>query len=227
MNFPKPGDYINIHTHGAGPSKGVFLIESLMAHEELLPGDISGISYSFGIHPWFLSEVNYDKLLKRVNYVAGLPNLAAIGEAGFDKLRGASLELQRMTFEKQIEISEAVKKPLIIHCVRAWDELLAEHKKSRPKMPWLIHGFRGNKELANQLLSKGMHLSFWFDFIIRAESSDLLRSLPVSRIFLETDGADIDIREIYSKVATDLDLSIDALKSIILSNFNDFFKIEI
>ena len=80
MNFPKPGDYINIHTHGAGPSKGVFLIESLMAHEELLPGDISGISYSFGIHPWFLSEVNYDKLLKRVNYVAGLPNLAAIGE---------------------------------------------------------------------------------------------------------------------------------------------------
>ena len=68
-------------------------------------------------------------------------------------------------------------------------------------MPWLIHGFRGNVELAKQLLSKGMYLSFWFDFIIRPESSKLVRSLPKERIFLETDGADVDIRTIYEKVA--------------------------
>ena len=68
-------------------------------------------------------------------------------------------------------------------------------------MPWLIHGFRGNIELAQQLISKGMYLSFWFDFVIRPESSELLRSLPKDRIFLETDGADVDIRDIYKKVA--------------------------
>ena len=61
-------------------------------------------------------------------------------------------------------------------------------------MPWLVHGFRGNMELASQLLSKGMYLSFWFDFVLRTESADLLRHLPVNRLFLETDGADVDIR---------------------------------
>ena len=58
---------------------------------------------------------------------------------------------------------------MIIHCVRAWDEVLAVHKKLRPKMKWMIHGFRGQARLANQLLSKGMYLSFWFDFVIRPE----------------------------------------------------------
>ncbi len=91
-------------------------------------------------------------------------------------------------------------------------------------MPWLVHGFRGNVELATQLLSKGMYLSFWFDFILRPESSGLLKKLPLNKIFLETDGADVDIRDIYSKVANDLDLSVDELKSIILNNFNDFFN---
>ena len=90
-------------------------------------------------------------------------------------------------------------------------------------MPWMIHGFRGNKELAKQLLSKGMHLSFWFDYVLRPESTELLKSLPPDRIFLETDGADIDIRIIYEKVARDLDMPVDKLKSIVLSNFNDFF----
>ena len=96
---------------------------------------------------------------------------------------------------------------------------MSVQKRLKPKMPWLVHGFRGNVALATQLLSKGMYLSFWFDFVLRSESRDLLRHVPADRIFLETDGADIDIRTIYDKVATDLDLSVDELKSIILKNF--------
>jgi TatD DNase family protein len=91
-------------------------------------------------------------------------------------------------------------------------------------MPWLIHGFRGNAELAKQLLSKGMYLSFWFDFVMRPESSRLLGSLPKERIFLETDGADVDIRTIYGKVAIDLDMSVDELKKGLLGNFMEFFN---
>ena len=134
------------------------------------------------------------------------------------------MELQRRAFEEQIIISEEIRKPVVIHCVRAWDELLAELKKLKPKMPWLIHGFRSNVELAKQLLLKGMYLSFWFDFAMRPESAGLLKSLPADRIFLETDGADVDIKSIYEKVAVDLELSVDELKSIILSNFEEFFS---
>ena len=224
MNLPQPGDYIDMHTHGGKPASGIFIVECLMAHEEKLPGNVSGVTYTFGIHPWFLNENNHKQLISSVENSANLPNMIAIGEAGFDKLRGPSTELQRKAFEEQVNIAEVHRKPVIIHCVKAWDELLAVQKKTKPKTPWMIHGFRGNIELAKQLLSKGMYLSFWFDFVLRSESSDLIKSLPSGKIFLETDGADVDIRDIYKKVAKDLNLSVDELKSIIITNFKEFFR---
>ena len=220
MYLPQPGDYIDIHVHGGLPASGIFILESLMAHEGKLPVDVSGIAYTYGIHPWFLNEENHKQLINSVENTVIQPEIIAIGEAGFDRLRGPSPELQSRVFEEQIIISEKISKPVVIHCVRAWDELLAVYKKIKPKMPWLIHGFRGNVELASQLLTKGFYLSFWFDFILRPESKELLKQLPADRIFLETDGADVDIKSIYNKVATDLDLSVDELKSIILKNFN-------
>ena len=220
MYFPQNGDFIDIHVHGGTPSSGIFILESLMAHESKIPAAIAGVAFTYGIHPWFLNESNYKQLIISVESLISHPDIIAIGEAGFDRLRGPSPELQRRAFEDQIIISEKIRKPVVVHCVRAWDELLAVHKKLKPEMSWLIHGYRGNVKLATQLISKGMYLSFWFDFVLRPGSGDLLRHLPTDRILLETDGADVDIKNIYDKVASDLDLSVDELKSIILKNFN-------
>ena len=220
MQLPQNGDYIDIHVHGGTPGSGIFILESLMAHEKILPVDIPGVAYTYGIHPWFLTEDNHKELMDSVRNTVTCNEIIAIGEAGFDRLRGPSLELQRVVFEEQIAISEEMNKPVVIHCVRAWDEILSVQKKLKPKMPWLIHGFRGNLELATQLLSKGMFLSFWFGFVLREESGYLLKNLPSDRIFLETDGADVDIKNIYNKVATDLNLPVIELKSIIFNNFN-------
>lgn len=225
MHLPKPGDYIDIHVHGGKPSPGIFILESLMAHEDRLPEDAPGVAFTYGIHPWFLNEENHHRHIEMVRNYFSLPGVIAIGEAGFDKLRGPSPELQRITFEEQVSVSEKAMKPVIIHCVKAWDELLAVQKKTKPKMPWLVHGFRGNRELAAQLISKGMYLSIWFEYAIRPESAELLRYLPSDRFFLETDGADVDIRDIYKKVASDLAIEITELKSTIFKNFNAFFKI--
>jgi len=51
-----------------------------------------------------------------------------------------------------------------------------------------------------------------------------LKSLPTDRIFLETDGAEADIKNIYEKVSSDLDVTIDTLKAIVLNNFYSFFN---
>src|SRR5664279_672769 len=226
MQQPQPGDYIDIHVHGGKPAPGIFILESLMVHEERLPEDHSGVAYTFGIHPWFLNEDNHDKHILSVDQIVRLPSIIAIGEAGFDRLRGPSAGLQRQTFEEQVMISEEIKKPVIIYCVRGWDELLSVQKRLRPKMSWLVHGFRGNTVLANQLLSKGMYLSLWFEFVMRPESAGLLKALPLEKIFLETDGADVDIKHIYDKVAGDLSITVDQLKKIIIRNFNTFFGME-
>jgi len=226
MNIPEPDDFINIHTHNSLIADGVFAVENLMAHENLKPDDISADAYTAGIHPWYLNEHNRNEQIGFVQRLAGNPDVIAIGEAGFDKLRGPSMEIQRATFIEQVKIAEEAGKPLIVHCVRAWDELLASNKTLKPVKPWLVHGFRGKKELALQLISRGMYLSFWFDFVIRPESADILRFLPNDWIFLETDGADIDIKRIYEKVAIDLDCTVNDLKNKILSNFHKVFKSE-
>jgi len=225
MYFPQYSDYIDIHVHDGTPASGIFILECLMAHEKKTPQNIPGVSYTYGIHPWFLNEGNEKQLLTSLEKLINNPDVIAIGEAGFDKIRGPSLDLQRRVFEKQIAISEEVGKPVVIHCVKAWEELLAAQKKLKPEMPWLIHGFRGNVELAGQLISKGMFLSFWFDFVLRPESAGLLRALPENRVFLETDGADIDIRDIYNKVSNDKDITVEELKRIILSNYKEFFGV--
>ncbi len=224
MNLPEPDDCIDIHTHNAKPAKGIFAVENLMAHENLMPGTITAKAFTAGIHPWHLNEFNRDQLLEYVSNVAGDPNLIAFGEAGFDKLRGPSVELQTSTFAEQVKIAGEYNKPLVIHCVRAWEELLAAHRNMKPLTPWLVHGFRGKKELALQLIKRGMYLSFWFDFVMRPESAELLRFLPNDRIFLETDGADVDIRDIYRKVSIDLGMDVDELKRIFINNFNALFN---
>lgn len=225
MNLPLKGDFLDIHNHGSSPSPGIFSVENLMAHEQYEPGSTEGMTYTCGIHPWHLNENSLGNQLEKVALYARHENVAAIGEAGFDKLRGPGKDIQAKAFEEQIKIAEENSKPVYIHCVKSWDDLLAAHRKMKPATPWLIHGFRGKKELASQLISRGMYISFWFEFIIRPGSGDLLRYLPSDRIFLETDGSGVEIITIYEKVSKDLGLEIDQLKDQIYFNFIKFFNI--
>lgn len=224
MNIPQAGDYIDIHVHGGSSAPGLFLLESLMAHEHKEPDNTEGIAYTCGIHPWFLNTINQESQLEEVKKVTLHSNIIAIGEAGFDKLRGPSYKLQADVFEKQVLISEELGKPLIIHCVRSWEELVTSHRKTKPEQPWMIHGFRGKIQLAEQLIARGFYLSIWFEFVLRPESAELLKALPRNRFFLETDGADVDIRNIYRKVSDDIGISIDELKALLFSNFLEFFR---
>ena len=224
MNSPRPGDYIDIHTHESIPVPGIFAVENIMAHEDRDPSGINAPVYTAGIHPWHLDENNGEVLLAYIRKLAPEANLIAFGEAGFDKLRGPSHEIQKAVFYEQLKIAGEFNKPLVIHCVRAWNELLEAHRDAKPGIPWLVHGFRGKKDLAFQLIRRGMYVSFWFDFVVRPESSDLLKVLPPERIFLETDGAPVDIRDIYTKVAADLGMSVDKLKEQIMNNYMMLFR---
>ncbi len=223
MNSPRPGDYIDIHTHDSRPVPGVFAVENIMAHENRDPGAINARVFTAGIHPWYLDENNSSSLLAYIRGIASSPDLIALGEAGFDKLRGPSLEIQLAVFAEQVKIAGEFGKPLVIHCVKAWNELQEAHRDLKPETPWLVHGFRGKKELALQLIRHGMYISFWFDFVVRPESTGLVKSIPPERIFLETDGADADIRDIYSKVSADLGLGVDKLKEQLSDNYRELF----
>ena len=225
MNRPSENDYVDIHNHGGSAKSGVFVVNTLMAHEGLKPENIPGLAFTTGIHPWFLNRDEAEHLKEYVTKYSGHPSVIAMGEAGFDRLRGPDPDLQTDIFFFQAGLAEHLQKPLVIHCVKGWEELFFSYRALKPSMPWLIHGFRGNKILAGQLLDKGFYLSIWYDFALRVESSALLSYIPSDRLFLETDGSGTDIRILYSKAAADKKQNINDFKRDILRSFDTVFKI--
>jgi TatD DNase family protein len=223
-NLPEQGDYINIHDHGTLAVNGVFSVDNIMVHEGREPSVIKGVAFTIGAHPWHIEEENIDRLILKVKDFSTNLNVIAIGEAGLDKLRGPAFDIQICAFEQQAEMAESVDKPMYIHCVGAWDEILDEHKKLQPKVPWIIHGFKGKKELVTQLIDKGFYLSPFVEWAIRPESTEIIRAIPTDRLFLETDGFDIDIEPVYKVVADHLNISLLNLKENIYQNFMKIFK---
>lgn len=121
-----------------------------------------GALYSAGIHPWWTSAPAAEicSFIEGLELLIASPQVVRVGECGLDKLRGAPLERQVEIFRAQVRLSETFHKPMTLHCVRAYDVLLHEHKALRPTQEWTIHGFRGGVALAQQLLAAGFSLSF-------------------------------------------------------------------
>ena len=182
--------YIDIHTHSFTTSK--HSIVSL--YEQLERSKQPGL-YSIGLHPCYLHNAG----LEDVKQWAVYERVLAIGECGLDKLSPFSMEMQQQAFYKQVLLANEVKKPLIIHCVRAFDEVLAVLKQAR--VPVIFHGFNKSKELAKQLLDQGFYLSFG-KILEQERMQEVIRSVPLTQLFLETDMADISIETVYQLAAT-------------------------
>ncbi|MEN9443548.1 MAG: hypothetical protein RIS47_438, partial [Bacteroidota bacterium] len=143
--------YIDIHTHrkDAVQREGVFQLISARSYDTLSDPDRY---YSWALHPWDSAHSDTSKLLEFIVKKSILSKTLAIGETGIDALRGATQNVQIEIFTFHAKLAEACQKPLIIHCVRAWSEVLAIRKQVKPRMAWIVHGFRGKESLAQQLL---------------------------------------------------------------------------
>ena len=151
--------------------------------------------------------------------------LIAIGECGLDRACDSDFELQREVFIKQIELSEQYHKPLIIHAVRSYPDIISIWKEMKPNQPWIIHGFNGNEHSAEQLLRHdGIYLSLG-DVLFKNEkrAERLLDIIPSDRLFLETDVAERSIVEVYEKASLLSDVATDILRKDIFDNFVKIF----
>lgn len=176
---------------------------------------------SVGIHPWHLTEENASRLLQLLEKELQDKRVLAIGEAGLDRLHGAPLDIQVSTFRNEIILAENYHFPVIIHCVKAFGELLHLKKELRPQQPWIIHGFRGKKSMALELLRHGCFLSFGANF-----HKDTVRSVPVDRLFIETDESKENIEDICRYIAEVKGVSPEELADAINKNVcKVFFKL--
>lgn len=187
---------MDFHTHnlrtppGAGivclPQEVLLMPDRWLCDDGHLPDAQAGALYALGIHPWWTAATDFDldAHLAGLRRLLPLPEVVQLGECGFDRLRGTSIEEQRRIFEAQVALSETFAVPMTIHCVRAYDVLLAEQRRLRPTQRWTIHGFRGKPELARQLLAAGFDLSFG-----PRRNDESYALTPPKRRHDETDGS--------------------------------------
>lgn len=204
---------IDIHTHKAAPyPEGIVDVSALVA-DGGMPPEIAGQLYSVGIHPWSTIEAPSDELMRRVEAVAARPDVAAIGEAGIDTVKGGPMFRQLKVFRSMIELSERLRKPLIIHCVKAEDVILGLRRDLAPRQNWLVHGFRKKPQAAAMLLDAGIRLSFGERF-----NAETLRAVPDSGLFAETDASPLAISDVVAAIAAARGTSPAALLPLLVAN---------
>lgn len=207
--------FINIHKHGTPSGKNILELINVNSRFDSIPE--SGF-YSAGLHPWYLSRETAAVEWEAFQRAVAGANVLAVGECGLDRVCKTDWELQEEYFKRQIDFSATVKKPLIIHCLRAFDETVSLLKANKVRVPVIFHGFNKSLALAEKLLQEGYYLSFG-KHLLNAESiREVFRRTPGEKLFLETDAADISIEEIYSAAAEIRQVSVDQLSAQIEAN---------
>ena len=203
-------NFFDFHHHDADRKSGIY---NLKFNEEI-PENF----FSAGIHPNALSD-GLEKQLLWLQEIAVAENCVAIGECGLDGLIDVDEKLQQKAFLAQIEIANSLQKPLIIHCVKRFSQLLQFRKMA--KVPMIVHGFNKRKTIGDDLLKNGFCLSFGKSVLYNVNLQDFLKDFPTEKLFLETDSSDFEIKELYQKVADLKKISLEDLTQKIKENLKN------
>ena len=217
MNIP----YIDIHTHNPLNSEEIIAVPSLFLQNIDFQKYIN-TPFSAAIHPWHVTKFTVEQVSIMLENLEKQPGLIAIGETGLDKICTADYHQQKLLFEMHLEFAEKLRKPVIIHAVKSWNELLNYIKKVN--VPFIIHGYSAGSELTKQLIDLGCYFSAGKSVLqITPRFCEAIQFIPLTSLFLETDDSSLNIKEIYNEVSNILNLPLEELKIKINMNIETLF----
>ncbi len=180
--------------------------------------------YSVGIHPWHINQELYPTQLAELKIISISENIRAIGECGLDRICETPFQLQEKAFRDHIRLAQELGKPLIIHCVRSFREVIFLLKEERFTLPVVFHGFNNNADIAHELLTAGYFLSFGKS-LFNPSMAQTFASIPNHRFFLETDNSSYSLLQIYQQAAMLRQSSLDQILKPIQSLASQLFQI--
>ncbi len=207
--------FIDIHTHKLRKSTDLISIYNLNQGESLPDSN-----FSTGIHPWHINPLNYYTQIKNTEKLFSNKNAIFIGECGLDKLKCADFKLQQTVFQLQINLAIKLQKPMILHCVKAFDEILVMLKNKISPDKIIFHGFHKSPEMAFDLTTKEYSISLGKSLFLQPDRmKTVFEKVNPEKIFFETDDSDYSIEEIYQKAVDISGQSLDFWKNQVNLNF--------
>ncbi len=188
-------------------------------HRETAEGVVT--PRSFGIHPWRANAVeasDFDAF--RASCGSRFAEAEIIGECGLDKVCAVPMDVQERVFRWQIDIAAWLRKPMVVHCVRAFNELMALRRQNGSGI-WVVHGFTGSRQLARQLAQAGIWVSYGAA-LLDVRRTKVRESLSANDgpFLLETDDSPCGIEAVYRAAAEIRKTTVDELASTIKRNYS-------
>ncbi len=205
--------YFNAHTHHHQQVNHE--VYNLRVDEEICA------NFSIGIHPWDASEG-----LKNLPFIEKFiqkKECIAIGETGLDRIQGPDLAVQEWLFLKHIELSETYQLPLIVHCVRSWNELKMTRRELNPTQHWVYHGI-SKASLIDEVLQEGFILSIGANVLTNEKLQAAIKGIPFDQLLIETDDSLVPIENMYHKIAELKGIPVNALQEKIERTFKRIFS---
>ena len=211
--------YFNLHTHQF--TNQIEVLELVNQYPQEFDARIP--FYSMGIHPLYIDENRLESDFQIVAEKLALTECLALGECGLDKRSETSFEIQLSVFERQLALAEKHQKPVVIHCVAAFQELIEIKKRLKICVPMIVHGFSKKIELAKQLIDNGIYVSFGKNLLRNPELESVFQNIPNDKFLLETDMVEEGIQVVYTLAAKYKELELSELQEIVNKNFNTVF----
>lgn len=213
--------YYNIHSHRQHNEDTDVL--SIVNFAGDYKSSVGVQACSLGLHPWYLSNHNDDFV--QIKALAVNSNVLAIGECGLDKVCKTDWALQTIVFELQIRLANELRKPLMVHCVRAFDEVSNLLIKTGSTVPVILHGYNKKIDIARKMINNGYYLSFGAALLNPTlPAAAVLSNISPDRYFLETDDAAVSIEQVYKKAAEIRNTDVDTIILQVRNNFHTVFK---
>ena len=209
--------FVDIHTHNQNRNNHIKVVSCFLGDNiDKIEGPIC-----IGVHPWY-SDISSADLESR--FAPYLGRIVAIGEIGLDRAIHIPIKKQVDLFVSQLSIAQKHQLPVVIHCVKTYSDMLAIITKHK-ELTYIFHGFYANEKILNNLLLSHSYFSMGLRELQRPNGTTLIKSIPINRLFLETDDeSSTDIEDVYNAASKATSIDITELRELLYSNYINLFK---
>ncbi len=147
-----------------------------------------GVYATVGIHPHEAAGAD-DAAFDRIRELAIEDRVVGIGETGLDfHYDNSPRDAQAESFRRHLRLASELDMPVVVHA-RSADAEVAEIIREIGWGRGVLHCFSSEKPLLETALDLGWYISFaGMITFSRWEGTDLLRSVPLDRLLVETDS---------------------------------------